>query len=83
MNPAAPPRFEWGQRVLALCDLFNDGSYPDCAPAALLVGQGSPGEVVQVGMHADSGIALYLVEFDGRRVVGCFEQEIGAAGKAS
>lgn len=69
-------RYVWGQRVQASIDLFNDGSYPDCEGEALLVEQGTPGEVVQVGMHEESAIPVYLVEFSGNRVVGCLEEEI-------
>lgn len=69
-------RYEWGQRVQASVDLFNDGSYPDCDDQALLVAQGTAGEVVQVGMHEETTIPVYLVEFPGNRVVGCLEEEI-------
>ena len=31
--PAAP-KYQWGQRVRALIDLYNDGSYPDQPPNA-------------------------------------------------
>ena len=70
------PKFDRGQPVLAGIDLFNDGSYPDLEPEILLVSQGTVGEVVQVGMHAESETPVYMVEFDGGRVVGCLEDEI-------
>ncbi len=73
-------KFQWGQRVVAGIDLVNDGSYPECAENALLVAQGSVGEVVQIGHHVDSDTPVYLVEFgaDARSgcVVGCLEEEI-------
>jgi nitrogen fixation protein NifZ len=69
-------KFDWGQRVAACVDLFNDGTYPDVAADVLLVGQGTPGEVVQVGMHEESSTPVYMVEFPGNRVVGCLEEEI-------
>jgi nitrogen fixation protein NifZ len=72
------PIFQWGQRVRALTDLVNDGSYPDRPGDALLVGQGALGEIVQVGSHAETSTPVYLVEFDGQMVVGCFEEEIAA-----
>jgi nitrogen fixation protein NifZ len=78
MKDVMTPRYEWGQRVHAAADLFNDGSYPDQPPQALLVGNGEVGEIVQVGQHADSGTAVYMVEFASNRVVGCFEQELAA-----
>jgi nitrogen fixation protein NifZ len=70
------PSYEWGQRVLAATDLFNDGSYPEQPAEALLVGNGEAGKIVQVGQHTDSGTVVYLVEFALNRVVGCFEQEL-------
>jgi nitrogen fixation protein NifZ len=76
MKDVVTPRYEWGQRVLAAADLFNDGSFPDQAPQALLVGNGEVGEIVRVGQHTDSGTAVYMVEFALNRVVGCFEQEL-------
>jgi nitrogen fixation protein NifZ len=75
IEPRAP-KFQWGQRVAALGDLHNDGSYPDAELAALLVSVGDQGEIVQVGMHTDSNTPVYLVEFGDRRVVGCLEEEI-------
>jgi nitrogen fixation protein NifZ len=70
------PRYEWGQRVLAVADLYNDGSYPEQPADALLVSSGEAGEVVQVGQHTDSGAVVYMVEFALNRVVGCGEQEL-------
>jgi len=72
----APPRFDWGQRVRAVADLANDGTFPGAEPEALLVACGAIGEVVQIGAHVESGATLYLVEFGPERVVGCFEQEL-------
>jgi len=73
------PRYQWGQPVVALIDLVNDGSYPDCAADELLAGNGSTGEVVQVGTIIEGQIPIYLVSFPNGRVVGCREEEIGAA----
>jgi nitrogen fixation protein NifZ len=73
------PRFtiyQWGQRVRALNDLHNDGSYPDAPAEALLVKSGDGGEIIQVGTHTDSNTPIYLVEFGERLVVGCLEEEI-------
>jgi nitrogen fixation protein NifZ len=72
------PKFQWGQRVKAVGDLRNDGSYPDTPIEALLVRDGDAGEVVQVGRHSDTDTPIYLVEFGERLVVGCFEEEIVA-----
>lgn len=72
------PGFKWGQPVQARIDIHNDGSYPDALAEALLVSSGTPGEIVQVGMHVDSGQPVYLVEFSTGAVVGCLEDEIAA-----
>jgi nitrogen fixation protein NifZ len=70
------PRYRSGQRVVALLDLYNDGSYPDQPAGALLVNAGDAGEIVQSGMHVESSTPVYMVEFDQRQVVGCLEEEI-------
>jgi len=75
IEPVAP-RYQWGQRVRASIDLYNDGSFPDWPAQALLVRSGDPGEIVQVGTHTDSNTSIYLVEFAENRVVGCLEGEI-------
>jgi nitrogen fixation protein NifZ len=70
------PRFQWGQRVKALVDLHNDGSFPDAPEEGLLVKIGDTGEIVQVGTHTEANTPVYLVEFGERLVVGCLEEEI-------
>jgi nitrogen fixation protein NifZ len=75
MEPVGP-KFQWGQRVQALLDLYNDGTFPECPPEALLVQEGDSGEVVQVGTHTESNTPVYLVEFGTNRVVGCLEGEL-------
>jgi nitrogen fixation protein NifZ len=72
-------RFDWGQRVQAATDLFNDGSYPEEPAGALLVRQGEAGEIVQVGSHIDSGVVVYMVEFAVDRLIGCLEPELTPA----
>jgi nitrogen fixation protein NifZ len=79
MSAATNPRFDWGQRVQAATDLFNDGSYPEEPVDALLVGAGAAGEIVQVGKHVDSGATVYIVEFASDRLIGCFEPELTPA----
>lgn len=73
-------KFQWGQRVIAGIDLINDGSYPDMEIDALLIAQGTQGEIVQVGRHMDANVPVYMVEFTPQdqksRVVGCMEEEI-------
>lgn len=71
------PKFQWGQPVVALIDLVNDGSYPGVELEDLLIASGTRGEIVQTGMHEESNTPIYLVEFPGGKVVGCLENEIG------
>ena len=73
------PIYQWGQQVRAAEDLGNDGSYPDVPADAVLVAAGTVGEIVNVGHHEEANIPVYLVEFGERLVVGCLENEIGAA----
>ena len=70
------PKYQLGQPVLAVSDLYNDGSFPEKDGDVLLVKGGSRGEIVQVGSHEESGTPVYLVEFQEGFVVGCFEEEI-------
>jgi nitrogen fixation protein NifZ len=70
------PKYEWGQRVKTLIDLYNDGTFPNAEPEALLVANGGLGEIVQVGAHTDTNTPIYLVEFGDGLVVGCLEEEI-------
>ncbi|MCM2342393.1 nitrogen fixation protein NifZ [Rhodoferax sp.] len=74
LEPRAPA-YAWGQRVIALDDLVNDGSYPDRPVDALLAARGSVGEVVNVGHAPELNEPVYLVQFDGC-VVGCLEIEL-------
>jgi nitrogen fixation protein NifZ len=73
------PLFHEGQRVRALDDLVNDGTFPDAAPEALLASAGQRGVVVQVGQVTETNAPVYMVEFGPRLVVGCFEHEIEGA----
>ena len=70
--------YSWGQRVIALDDLVNDGSYPEAPVDAVLAARGAVGEIVNVGHAVDENEPVYLVEFGGR-VVGCLEDEIAPA----
>lgn len=75
------PIYQWGQKVSVEADILNDGSYPGHEPEALLVAAGSEGEIVQVGHHEEANIPVYLVEFPGGYVIGCFEEELHAEQK--
>ena len=72
------PRFQWGQPVLAAEDLYNDGSLPEAPEDALLVAAGGPGEIVQIGHHAEANVPIYMVDF-GVAVLGCLEEELRPA----
>jgi len=72
-------KFQWGQRVQVIEDLFNDGTYPDWPRDELLVRAGERGEIVQTGTHVETNTRIYLVEFTLGRVVGCLEHEIAEA----
>jgi nitrogen fixation protein NifZ len=78
MIEARAPKYQWGQSVVAATDLYNDGSLPDAPDDILLVVAGGPGEIVQVGHHAESGLPVYMVDF-GVAVLGCLEEEIEEA----
>jgi nitrogen fixation protein NifZ len=79
MHDIREPKYQWGQPVIALTDLVNDGSHPDAAQDALLVASGTRGEVVQSGIHEESNTPVYIVGFSGGRVVGCLEEELEPA----
>lgn len=78
MNEPPAPKFQWGQPVRATTDLYNDGSLPDIGEDQLLIAAGGPGEVVNVGLHTEANVPLYLVDF-GLVVLGVTEDEIEAA----
>ncbi len=67
--------YSWGQRVIALDDLHNDGSYPERPTDALLAARGAVGEIVNVGHAQEVNVPVYLVQFEGC-VIGCLEEEI-------
>lgn len=71
------PKYQWGQPVVTVVDLVNDGSYPDLQADALLAASGARGEVVQVGMHTEANLPVYLVEFSDGKIIGCLEEELG------
>lgn len=73
------PKYAWGQPVIAAVDLYNDGSHPEVPEDHLLVVAGGPGEIVQVGHHAEANIPVYMVDF-GVAVIGCLEEEIAREG---
>jgi nitrogen fixation protein NifZ len=79
MSADGQVKYEWGRRVRAAVDLFNDGTFPNRGAEELLVKFGDPGEIVQVGAHVETETTIYLVEFAKNLVIGCFEEEIEPA----
>ncbi len=79
MSDDAQPKYDWGRRVKATVDLFNDGSFPQREPDELLVKAGDAGEIVNIGAHVESETTVYLVEFNEIIVIGCLEDEIEPA----
>jgi nitrogen fixation protein NifZ len=69
------PLYDAGQRVRALGNLLNDGSFPDAEEEAVLVDAGAIGEIIKVGALVENNAIVYLVEFNAR-AIGCFENEI-------
>lgn len=82
MQDIREPRFGWGLPVVAAEDLYNDGSLPDAPADVLLVAAGGPGEIVQIGHHAEANVPIYLVDF-GVAVLGCLEEEIRPASEVA
>lgn len=76
--PPRLPVFDWGMRITAAEDLFNDGSHPHAPEGALLAPKGTPGEIVRVGHAGEPPVPVYLVEFPGGVLVGCLEEELAA-----
>jgi len=79
MHYIREPKFQWGQPVVALTDLINDGCYPGADLDSLLIASGTRGEIVQTGLQEESNTPVYLVKFPGGKVVGCTEPEIAPA----
>ena len=54
-----------GDAVLAGKDIFNDGSFPDSEPDALLVKNGTRGVIIQQGhLEEDENQTIFLVRFE-------------------
>jgi len=58
-------RFQEGDLVYALDDLFSDGAIPDTAEGDLLAPKGTRGMVVRVGhLETEPEVPVYLVRFE-------------------
>ena len=71
------PCFDYGEAVRVIRNIRNDGTYPGMATGTLLVRRGSVGYVHHIGLFLQDQI-IYAVHFidDGKRLVGCREQEL-------
>jgi nitrogen fixation protein NifZ len=74
---SSPARYAAGDLVVAAKDLRQDGTYPDPSFAVgdVIVEEGTPGQVVDVGVYLNEHI-VYAVAFAGLRLVGCLEREV-------
>lgn len=72
-----PTRFGTGDLVVATRPLRQDGTFPDPSVAVgeVLVPEGLPGQVVDVGVYLGEHI-VYAVAFGSGRLVGCLDREI-------
>lgn len=58
--------FQPGDIVFAVDELFNDGSIPDLAEAALIAAKGARGVIINEGhLEEFPNDTLYLVRFEG------------------
>lgn len=84
-GPAGPygARLRVGDDVRAAKPLRQDGTFPDPAVAVgeVLVPEGTPGQIVDIGVYLQEHI-VYAVAFGNGRVVGCLERELDAIGAA-
>ncbi len=71
-----PPRFEPGQRVRALRDVRNDGTFAGRRVGAQLVRAGEVGWVASVGTFLQQFYVYAVLFRDGGQVVGCRGHEL-------
>ncbi|UGY00454.1 nitrogen fixation protein NifZ [Bradyrhizobium quebecense] len=69
-------RYRWGQRVKAVVDLINDGSFPNTEREECLLGAGATGEIIRVAIHNQANVPINTVDFGERLLIGCLEEEI-------
>lgn len=63
-----PAAFEEGQKVRALKDVRNDGTYPGCPIGEFLIREGDIGYVIAIGTYLQM-YYIYSVDFYEKRVV--------------
>ncbi|RXG95180.1 nitrogen fixation protein NifZ [Bradyrhizobium zhanjiangense] len=70
------PKYRRGQRVKAAVDLINDHSYPNTEPEGVLLAAGATGEIINVAIHTEANVPIYIVDFGEQMLIGCLEEEI-------
>ncbi|PJG53462.1 nitrogen fixation protein NifZ [Bradyrhizobium sp. CB1717] len=76
MTPAGFPKYRRGQRVKTAVDLINDHSFPDREPEGVLLAAGATGEIINVAIHTEANVPIYIVDFGEQLLIGCLEEEI-------
>ncbi|MDA9537619.1 nitrogen fixation protein NifZ [Bradyrhizobium sp. USDA 3311] len=70
------PKYRRGQRVKTVVDLVNDRSFPNTEPEGVLLAAGATGEIINVAIHTDANVPIYIVDFGEQLLIGCLEEEI-------
>ncbi|MEK9282165.1 MULTISPECIES: nitrogen fixation protein NifZ [unclassified Bradyrhizobium] len=70
------PKYRRGQRVKTAVDLINDHSFPDTEPEGVLLAAGATGEIINVAIHTEANMPIYIVDFGEQLLIGCLEEEI-------
>ncbi|WP_027571418.1 nitrogen fixation protein NifZ [Bradyrhizobium sp. WSM1743] len=76
MTQPGVPKYRRGQRVKTAVDLINDNSYPDAEPEGVLLAAGATGEIINVAIHTEANVPIYIVDFGEQMLIGCLEEEI-------
>ncbi|MEZ2145244.1 nitrogen fixation protein NifZ [Bradyrhizobium sp. DN5] len=70
------PKYRRGQRVKTAVDLINDRSFPNTEPEGVLLAAGATGEIINVAIHTEANVPIYIVDFGEQLLIGCLEEEI-------
>ncbi|UQR64989.1 nitrogen fixation protein NifZ [Bradyrhizobium sp. C-145] len=70
------PKYRRGQRVKTAVDLINDRSFPNKEPEGVLLAAGATGEIINVAIHTEANVPIYIVDFGEQLLIGCLEEEI-------
>ncbi|WP_018319608.1 nitrogen fixation protein NifZ [Bradyrhizobium sp. WSM2793] len=70
------PKYRRGQRVKTAVDLINDCSFPNKEPEGVLLAAGATGEIINVAIHTEANVPIYIVDFGEQLLIGCLEEEI-------